>query len=65
MWHIKKIDPADLVIDIRYSAFVGAGGKTSLIEYLAEKTAKRNILIGILLLFITELLKIILFLKRN
>ena len=42
MWHIQKIDPADLIIDMQYIAFVGAGGKTSLIEYLAGKTAKRN-----------------------
>jgi probable selenium-dependent hydroxylase accessory protein YqeC len=42
MWHIKKIDPADLVIDTQYSAFVGAGGKTSLIEYLAEKTGRNK-----------------------
>jgi probable selenium-dependent hydroxylase accessory protein YqeC len=42
MWHIQKIDPTDLIVDTQYVAFVGAGGKTSLIEYLAEKTATRN-----------------------
>ena len=42
MWHIQKIDPADLIVDIQYIAFVGAGGKTSFIEYLAEKTARGN-----------------------
>jgi len=42
MWHIKKIDPADLVVNTQYSAFVGAGGKTSLIEYLAGKVVERN-----------------------
>jgi probable selenium-dependent hydroxylase accessory protein YqeC len=42
MWHIKKIDPADLVIDTQYSAFVGAGGKTSFIEYLAGKTERNK-----------------------
>lgn len=42
MWHIQKIDPTYLVVDTQYIAFVGAGGKTSLIEYLAGKTAKRN-----------------------
>ena len=42
MWHIQKIDPADLIVDTQYIAFVGAGGKTSLIEYLAGETAKRN-----------------------
>jgi probable selenium-dependent hydroxylase accessory protein YqeC len=42
MWYIRKIDPLDLIADIKYSAFVGAGGKTSLIEYLAEKSARKN-----------------------
>lgn len=42
MWHIRKIDPADLVVDSQYIAFVGAGGKTSLIEYLARETTKKN-----------------------
>ncbi len=42
MWYIRKIDPVDIISDIKYSAFVGAGGKTSLIEYLANKTAGRN-----------------------
>ena len=38
----KRLIPADLVVDTQYIAFVGAGGKTSLIEYLARETAKRN-----------------------
>jgi probable selenium-dependent hydroxylase accessory protein YqeC len=42
MLHIRKINPADLIIDTQYIAFVGAGGKTSLIEYLAEKMAEKN-----------------------
>ena len=42
MWHIQKIDPADLIVDTQYAAFVGAGGKTSLIEYLAGEMVKRN-----------------------
>jgi probable selenium-dependent hydroxylase accessory protein YqeC len=42
MWHIQKIDPADLIVGTQYVAFVGAGGKSSLIEYLAGETAKRN-----------------------
>jgi probable selenium-dependent hydroxylase accessory protein YqeC len=42
MWHIQKIDPADLITDTQYVAFVGAGGKTSLIEYLAGEMVKRN-----------------------
>jgi probable selenium-dependent hydroxylase accessory protein YqeC len=42
MWHIKKTDPVDSIIEIKYVTFVGAGGKTSFIEYLAEETAKRD-----------------------
>ena len=42
MWHIQKIDPADLIVDTQYVAFVGAGGKTSLIEYLAGETVKKK-----------------------
>jgi probable selenium-dependent hydroxylase accessory protein YqeC len=42
MWHIQKIDPAEFIADMEYIAFVGAGGKTSLIEYLAGKTTKKN-----------------------
>jgi probable selenium-dependent hydroxylase accessory protein YqeC len=42
MWHIQKINPADLIVDTQFIAFVGAGGKTSFIEYLAEQTAKGN-----------------------
>jgi probable selenium-dependent hydroxylase accessory protein YqeC len=42
MWHIQKIDPADLIADTQYVAFVGAGGKTSLIEYLAGEMVKKN-----------------------
>lgn len=42
MWHIRKIDPIDLIAERHYISFVGAGGKTSFIEYLAKETAKRN-----------------------
>jgi len=42
MWHIQKIDLTDLIADTQYVAFVGAGGKTSLIEYLAGEMVKRN-----------------------
>jgi probable selenium-dependent hydroxylase accessory protein YqeC len=42
MWHIQKIDLTDLIADTQYIAFVGSGGKTSLIEYLAGETAKRK-----------------------
>ncbi len=42
MWYIRKIDPVDLIAHIQYISFIGAGGKTSFIEYLAKETAKRN-----------------------
>jgi probable selenium-dependent hydroxylase accessory protein YqeC len=42
MWHIQKIDLTDLIADTQYVAFVGAGGKTSLIEYLADEMVKRK-----------------------
>jgi len=36
MWHFQKIDLAQSIIPLKFVAFVGAGGKTSLIEYLAS-----------------------------
>lgn len=36
MWHFQRIDPVESAVSLKYLAFVGAGGKTSLIEYLAE-----------------------------
>jgi probable selenium-dependent hydroxylase accessory protein YqeC len=42
MWHIQKIDPADLIVDTQYITFTGAGGKSSLMEYLAGEMVKRN-----------------------
>jgi probable selenium-dependent hydroxylase accessory protein YqeC len=42
MLHIQKINLTDLIADTQYIAFVGAGGKTSLMEYLAGETVKRN-----------------------
>ena len=39
MWHIHKIDPFQLIAGLKYVAVVGAGGKTSLIEFLAGKAA--------------------------
>jgi probable selenium-dependent hydroxylase accessory protein YqeC len=35
MWLFQRIDPVQSVLPLKYVAFVGAGGKTSLIEYLA------------------------------
>lgn len=37
MWHFRRIDPLHSILPLKYVAFVGAGGKTSLIEYLAER----------------------------
>jgi probable selenium-dependent hydroxylase accessory protein YqeC len=42
MWHIQKTDPARNVFDAKYITFVGAGGKSSLIEYLAGQADRRN-----------------------
>jgi probable selenium-dependent hydroxylase accessory protein YqeC len=42
MLHIQKIDLTDIIADTQYVAFVGGGGKTSLIEYLAGEMVKRN-----------------------
>jgi probable selenium-dependent hydroxylase accessory protein YqeC len=35
MWHFQRIDPVQPIFPLKFVAFVGAGGKTSLIEYLA------------------------------
>jgi probable selenium-dependent hydroxylase accessory protein YqeC len=37
MWHFQKIDLLQPILPRKFVAFVGAGGKTSLIEYLAER----------------------------
>lgn len=37
MWHFQRIDPLHSILPLKYVAFVGAGGKTSLIEYLADR----------------------------
>ena len=42
MWHIRKIDPAKNVLTKKYITFVGAGGKSSLIGYLAAQAAGRD-----------------------
>jgi probable selenium-dependent hydroxylase accessory protein YqeC len=40
MWHIQKINPVERVLNSKYITFVGAGGKSSLIDYLARQTLK-------------------------
>ena len=46
MWHFRRIDPehilCELISETRYLSFVGAGGKTSLIEYLAAEAVRRG-----------------------
>jgi probable selenium-dependent hydroxylase accessory protein YqeC len=40
MWHFHRIDPLELLSDAKYPSFVGAGGKTTLIEYLGREAAR-------------------------
>jgi probable selenium-dependent hydroxylase accessory protein YqeC len=42
MWHFQRIDPVQPIFPLKFVAFVGAGGKTSLIEYLAANLIKRG-----------------------
>jgi probable selenium-dependent hydroxylase accessory protein YqeC len=42
MWHFQKIDLVQSIIPLKFVAFVGAGGKTSLIEYLASDLVSRG-----------------------
>jgi probable selenium-dependent hydroxylase accessory protein YqeC len=42
MWHFQRIDPVQAVIPLKFIAFVGAGGKTSLIEYLASSLVNKG-----------------------
>jgi len=37
MLHFQRIDPVRSLLPLKYIAFVGAGGKTSLCEYLASR----------------------------
>ncbi len=39
MWHFQRIDLPDRLAGFKYIAFVGAGGKTSLCEYLGMHAA--------------------------
>ncbi len=42
MWYFQRIDPVQDVIPLKFIAFVGAGGKTSLIEYLASNLVNKG-----------------------
>ncbi len=42
MLHIQRIDPFGFFSDAHYITFIGAGGKSSLIEYIADMAVKRG-----------------------
>jgi probable selenium-dependent hydroxylase accessory protein YqeC len=42
MWHFQRIDPVQPIFPLKFVAFVGAGGKTSLIEYLAADLVRKG-----------------------
>lgn len=42
MWYFQRIDPVQDVIPLKFIAFVGAGGKTNLIEYLASNLVNKG-----------------------
>ncbi|MGD9579033.1 MAG: hypothetical protein AB7Y74_12340, partial [Syntrophorhabdus sp.] len=42
MWYFQRIDPVQDVIPLKFIAFVGAGGKTILIEYLASNLVNKG-----------------------
>lgn len=42
MWYFQRIDPVQAVIPLKFIAFVGAGGKTSLIEYFAYNLVNKG-----------------------
>jgi len=39
MWYLKRIDPLSFLVREKFISFVGAGGKTSLAEYLGRAAA--------------------------
>lgn len=51
MWHFRRIDPgqiySELLLDKHYLSFVGAGGKTTLIEYLASLAVRKGMRVAI------------------
>jgi len=42
MWHFQRIDPLQLLTGIKYASFVGAGGKTTLTEYLGREAGLKG-----------------------
>ncbi|MBA4391439.1 MAG: putative selenium-dependent hydroxylase accessory protein YqeC [Syntrophus sp. (in: bacteria)] len=42
MWHIQKINPVEKILDAKYITFVGAGGKSSLIEYMVGQAINKK-----------------------
>ncbi len=42
MWYFQRIDPLTLLQGQKYVSFIGAGGKTSLIEYLGSEASKKG-----------------------
>jgi len=42
MWHFQRIDPLQLLPGVKYASFVGAGGKTTLTEYLGREAGLRG-----------------------
>jgi probable selenium-dependent hydroxylase accessory protein YqeC len=47
MWYIRKIDPLSSIISGKYASFVGAGGKTSLAEYLATEALAKGMRVAL------------------
>jgi probable selenium-dependent hydroxylase accessory protein YqeC len=42
MWHFQRIDPLESILDSKYVTFVGSGGKTTFMEYIAKEAAGRG-----------------------
>ncbi|MBA4416873.1 MAG: putative selenium-dependent hydroxylase accessory protein YqeC [Syntrophus sp. (in: bacteria)] len=42
MWHFQKIDIVKLLTDGKYITFVGGGGKSTFIEYIAQKASLKG-----------------------
>ncbi len=42
MWYLRRSDPAPFLSSLRFVTFVGSGGKSSLIEYVAKRGVERG-----------------------
>jgi len=42
MWHFQKIDPFKTLSGKKYITFIGSGGKTTFIEYIAEEFIRQG-----------------------